>query len=110
MLSTSQQLKPMWAVYGGTEPVSAFIEQRMTQQDLPHAFSSVVGFCGNQQCRPVCIQCHSTAPPVYIAEELQAFVEDAMCAACAHKQLVNVKRPAFSRFDQRKLRQLVISS
>ena len=76
--------------------------------EFPSAFYPVLGLCHGPNCRVTCSNCRAHVAPKYDPEWVTALREDGMCKVCAAKQLINVKRPNFTRLEQRALRRLII--
>jgi len=75
--------------------------------EFPASWTSVAGLCA--KCKSSCSNCMARVSQVYDHEWIVALREDGMCKGCAARQLINVKRPKFTRLEQRRLRRMIIT-
>lgn len=101
-----EQMRLTFNVYPSGIPDVARLLDRL---EYPHNWYPVIGLCGRTHCRSTCSNCTSSVPLDYDPDWIAALLEDGMCKGCAAKQLINVKRPKFTRREQRQLRRLIIT-
>ena len=105
----SRGVEPMGMVFtvppSETDACGMFVQ---TYFEYPASWHKVAGMCVRPQCVPACPDCSTMMPLQYSQEVMTAWREDRLCYSCYRRLLVNVKRPTFNRFQQRKLRSIDI--